>query len=495
MPTIDLTSLPSLTNDTFYPLYLDKSRYLILWGGAGSGKSVFASQKIVVRTLAEKGHRFLVVRKVAKTIRQSCFAEILNIISTWDLSAFFTVNKTDMEIRCANGNTIIFAGCDDVEKLKSIHGITGVWEEEASELDDTDHKQLDLRLRGQSKHYKQIIQSFNPVSVTHWLKALVDKQGQDTTAHHSTYKDNRFIDAEYTRLIESFKGVDDYYYSVYGLGEWGVTGKTIFPAAIVSARIAALRLLPPPRRGLFIYGWDNDWFTEAQKWQSEDDGYIRLYSEPRKGVPYVIGADTAGEGSDWFAAQVLDNTTGSQVAVLHHQFDEDLFSRQIFCLGMHYNQSLVGIEANFSTYPVKELERLSYPRQYVREQTPDAFTGKLSNRYGFHTDKLTRPAAISHLVKVVREHIETINDIPTLEEMLTFVRNEKGKAEAQGGKNDDLIMSLAIAHYIRDQASFDLPKEEGGKRLDELDQDLQEDYWSASAETRQELLKRWRVRV
>jgi phage terminase large subunit len=460
MPSVDLTSLPQLTNDCFYPLYSCHSRYLILWGGAGSGKSVYAAQKIVVRTLAEKGHRFLVVRKVAKTIRQSCFAEIQNIISSWGLSSFFRANATDMEIRCLNGNQILFAGLDDVEKLKSIHGVTGIWGEEPSEFDEGDLKQLDLRLRGQTKHYKQILLTFNPVSITHFLKGYVERKN-DTTAHHSTYHDNRFIDAPYIKLIESFKGVDDYYYSVYGLGEWGVVGKTIFPAAIVTQRIAGLRNQLPPRRGLFIYGYESEQIVpESIQWIDDETGYIRIYAEPKQYYPYVLGGDTAGDGSDWFAGQALDNTDGSQAAVLHHQFDEDLFARQVYCLGSHYNRALAGIETNFSTFPVKELERLKYHRQYVRESAPDSFTGKPSEKHGFMTTKLTRPAALANLVKVVRESPGLFNDIPTLEEMLTFVRNEKGRAEAQNDKHDDLIMSLAIAHYIRDQQrdTPDIPK-------------------------------------
>ena len=68
--------------------------------------------------------------------------------------------------------------------------------------------------------------------------------------------------------------------------------------------------------------------------------------------PYVIGGDTAGDGSD-FLGQVLDNTDGMQVAKLKHQFDEDLYARQMFCLGKYYNYALLVIETNFSTYPCK----------------------------------------------------------------------------------------------------------------------------------------------
>ena len=62
----------------------------------------------------------------------------------------------------------------------------------------------------------------------------------------------------------------------------------------------------------------------------------------------------------------------------------------------------------------------------------------------------TRPVIIANLVKIARESIELFNDRETLEEMLTFVRSENWRPEAQLGEHDDLVMALAIAHYISD---------------------------------------------
>jgi phage terminase large subunit len=92
-------------------------------------------------------------------------------------------------------------------------------------------------------------------------------------------------------------------------------------------------------------------------------------------------------------------------------------------------------------------------------EVEDSYTHKIQQKYGFRTDKVTRPLIIANLVKIVREEASLINDIPTLNEMLTFVRNEKGRAEAQEGKHDDLIMGLAIAHYIRGQQANELARE------------------------------------
>ena len=168
---------------------------------------------------------------------------------------------------------------------------------------------------------------------------------------------------------------------------------------------------------------------------------------------YCIGGDTAGDGSDYYTGHVLDARTGVQVAHLKHQFDPDQYTKQMYCLGMYYKQALIGIEANFDSYPIMELQRLGYPNQYVRE-VQDSYTHKTEKRFGFKTTSLTRPTAISRLIEVVREHPDSINDRETIEELLTITRNEKGRIEAPEGGHDDEMMGLAIAHEVRDQVVF-----------------------------------------
>ena len=446
------------TNNKFYPLYANQDRYLVLWGGGSSGKSRFTAQKIVARIISEKGHRFLCLRKVAKTLRESVFAELKSIIQSWGLTHLFKIPaglSGELHMGCVNGNEILFAGLDDVEKLKSIVGITGIWIEEASEIDAEDFRQLDIRMRGESVNYKQIIITFNPVSITHWLKdELVDSGRPDMTTHHSTYRDNRFFDQKSKEVLEGFKRTDEYYYTVYCLGGWGVLGKTIFDAQKVTERISQLRGKKPLREGFFIFDYQGEKIIDSTiRWIDEAGGYIRIFEDVQQGRPYVIGGDTAGEGSDWFTGQVINNVTGIQAATLRHQFDEDLYAKQMYCLGRYYNGAILSIEANFSSYPVMELSRLGYNRQYVRK-VEDTYTGKTLDKFGFKTTKLTRPTAIAGLVEIVREHCGLLNDILTLEEMLAFVRSEKGRAEAQEGKFDDLIMGLAIAYFSREQQTM-----------------------------------------
>lgn len=447
-------------NEVYIPYLENNDRFLALFGGASSGKSYFLGQRIIYRILTRKMN-LLIVRKTGDTNRTSTFPLIKQVIKNWNLEKYFKINESDMRIKClTNGNEIVFKGLDNVEKIKSTtfeNGeLTDIWIEEASECEESDINQLNVRLRG-GKTKKQIVMSFNPIDINHWLK----KKYIDTnkaTFLRTTYKDNKFLSEDDIRALEDFKNTDPYYYTVYVLGQWGVYGKTIFNAEIVSKQISKLNTLL--KTGYFSYQTYYDKSVnevlikdKSIEWVDDPNGYIKIYEDVKKGYPYVIGGDTSGDGSDNFTGQVLNNTNGNQVAVLKHQFDEDLYTKQMYCLGKYYNNALIGIETNFSTYPNKELERLRYPNLYVRERE-DTYTHNIVQAFGFQTNSKTRPIIIAELVKIAREHIELFNDIGTLEEMLTFVRNEKGRPEAQNGSHDDLIMASAIAHYIRPQQAY-----------------------------------------
>ena len=231
-----------------------------------------------------------------------------------------------------------------------------------------------------------------------------------------------------------------------------LSGKNVFDTAIILERLE--RLNKPIKTGYFKYDYDGLKITNIQ-WVNDRNGYINLYQLPNTPAftEYCIGGDTAGEGSDCFTGHVLDAKTGIQVAVLRHQFDADQYTRQMYCLGKYYRDALIGVEANFDSYPIMELQRLGYLKQYTRE-AQDTYTGKTEKRFGFKTTSLTRPTIISRLIEIVREHCDTINDKATLEELLTIIRNEKGRIEAPEGGHDDMMMGLAIAHHIRDQVVF-----------------------------------------
>lgn len=206
-----------------------------------------------------------------------------------------------------------------------------------------------------------------------------------------------------------------------------------------------------PIRGTFVFDYVEDKIiVESIKFERDPRGPLTIYEEPQRGHPYVIGGDIAEGGHDLSCGQVRNNVTWNQAATWHWRLDTDLYAKQMFCLGHYYNQALIGVETNFDLHPVKELDRLGYPNQYTRE-VPDTFTGQIRKTYGFHTDTVTRPLIISKHVTLSRERIDTFNDVTTLGEMLTFVRNKVGKPEAMVGKHDDTILADAICQEIRGQ--------------------------------------------
>jgi len=239
----------------FLPLFTNTERYEIVWGGAGSGKSHIVARKILYRLLKEFDfkHNFLVIRKVDRTIKRSVFTLIKNIISIWGLTSEFDINLTDKTITYKpNGSQIMFSGLDDVEKLKSIEGVTSIWCEEATELNQEDFEQLDLRLRGETQYIKQITLTFNPISEQHWIKKIFfDDPIDSVLTLKTTYLDNAFIDDEYKMVMDNKKKTNPRYYSIYALGNWGTADGLIFNN--VTARL----IRPEELHGLeYVQGLD-----------------------------------------------------------------------------------------------------------------------------------------------------------------------------------------------------------------------------------------------
>lgn len=235
-------------NKIFKPVNECKKRYRVLKGSAGSGKSVNIAQDYIIKLMdmKYKGANLLVVRKVAESNRNSTFAELTSaIFKICGDKALQLWSIKDLEITSnVTGNKIIFAGFNDVrqrEKVKSINFMNGkltwIWCEEATELNESDVDILDDRLRGilpNDDLYYQLTLSFNPVSATHWIKRrYFDLVDDETFTHHSTYLDNRFIDAGYHKRMELRKITDPEGYQVYALGNWGETSGIIFTNFIV----------------------------------------------------------------------------------------------------------------------------------------------------------------------------------------------------------------------------------------------------------------------
>ena len=206
----------------FYPLLLDYShRWEVYMGSAGSSKSYFITQKLIVRACREE-IKILVCRRYGTTIRNTCFSLFKDILSKWKLTPFVKIRESDFNIKFPNGSEIIFMGLDEETKLLSLNNIGAIFIEEAFEVPKSIVEQLDLRLRGKTKR-QQILMAFNPISKNHWLYDFCEVNPPTSFLYtHSTYKDNPFLNVEYVASLEEMYRRNPAKARIFCDGEWGV---------------------------------------------------------------------------------------------------------------------------------------------------------------------------------------------------------------------------------------------------------------------------------
>lgn len=217
---IELNFSKKIFAEKFYPFLFDYShRWELYMGSAGSGKSYFITQKILIRALSKQG-RFAVCRRYGTTLRHSCFSLFKDILKKWKLTPHCNIRETDMRITLPNGSEIIFVGLDDEEKLLSIVTMECIFVEEAYEVPKDIIDQINLRLRGGEN--QQILLAWNPISKNSYLYELWEHPPENSVLIHSTYKDNPFLDEQYIRSLEELRDRNPQKARIYCDGEWGV---------------------------------------------------------------------------------------------------------------------------------------------------------------------------------------------------------------------------------------------------------------------------------
>lgn len=460
---------PAEFNDAYLPYLNEIFQYEVYYGGAGSGKSHFVAQKLALQLTSLKGRNLLCVRRNANDCRKSVFALIKKVLKRFHLYKYWhvTTSPSLRMVNRINGNEIIFDGMDNVENIKSLTfengDVTDIWYEEATEERDGGNlRQLDLRLRDPFIKCRMIL-TFNPISSEHFIKNMIEDEmvpTGDCLFLKTTYKDNKFCPPQYRAKLERLKMTDPYRYVVYALGEWGVMGETVFDRNAIASRLTELNNIHrnfPPMMAHFTYTRDEDeGYVKRDSFQlHKGSGDIKIFREPVPRHPYVLALDTAGEGDDYHAAHVFDNITGEQVATFHSNMLPDYCVYQIYGLLRMYNNALYVPEINFDLYHLSIIRDLKYPNIYVREADRDARAKGKIDKMGFRTMPSNRQAILSACVEWVNNNIGKINDEATLREMLSFTRQKDAARgmmwAAEPGCHDDLVMSLAILLFCRDQ--------------------------------------------
>ena len=222
MPNINLKLKKSLFAPKFYPYLFDyTSRWEVFYGGAGSGKSYFITQKIIIRCCREP-IKVLVCRRYGSTLRNSCFSLFKEILTKWKLTPYLKIRETDFNIKFPNGSEIIMVGLDEETKLLSLNNISTVWIEEAYEVPKPIVEQLNLRLRGKADN-QQIIMSYNPISKNSWLYDFCEVNPPESFRYlKTTFRDNPFLNKEYIQSLESLYTRNPAKARVFCDGEYGI---------------------------------------------------------------------------------------------------------------------------------------------------------------------------------------------------------------------------------------------------------------------------------
>lgn len=222
MANINLSLEKGLFVPKFFPLLFDYShRFECYMGSAGSAKSYFITQKLIIRACSEK-IRILVCRRYGTTLRNTCFSLFKDILTKWQLSPYVKIRESDFNIKFPNGSEIIFMGLDEETKLLSLNNIGAIFIEEAYEVPKPIVEQLNLRLRGDTPN-QQIMLAWNPINRNHWLYDFCEVNPPESFIYtHSTFRDNPFLNAEYIKELEEMYKRNPAKARVFCDGLWGV---------------------------------------------------------------------------------------------------------------------------------------------------------------------------------------------------------------------------------------------------------------------------------
>ena len=229
----------NIHTNIFNPVYLPyledySTRFLVFYGGAGSGKSHFIAQRLVYKALKDT-RKILVLRKVNRTTKASTFQLLLDTLNQFGIINYCVINRTDFSITLPTGSQFLCMGLDDPEKIKSITGLTDAWLEEATEFSLDDFSQVNLRVRDPKAENQEIILSLNPVSKANWCylhffaeNPELEEFRKTVRIVHTTYKDNPHLPETYVQALLMMKATNEVYYKIYALGEFGSLDKLIY---------------------------------------------------------------------------------------------------------------------------------------------------------------------------------------------------------------------------------------------------------------------------
>lgn len=174
---------------------------------------------------------------------------------------------------------------------------------------------------------------------------------------------------------------------------------------------------------------------------------LKVWEQPQINREYVIGGDVSeGVNEDFSVATVMDKTTHKTVARFRGDLEPADFGEYLSILGKWYNNALVGCEINnHGLTAVQRLRDVGYNNIYRREAGIDERYEEYTSKLGWRTDVKTKPLMIDALSEAISTYQLVDYDRIFIRECMTYIRDQRGRTNAQEGQHDDTVIATAIA--------------------------------------------------
>ncbi|WP_083315482.1 PBSX family phage terminase large subunit [Peptoniphilus sp. HMSC075B08] len=229
--------LPEVIGKGYGTYWNYKGRYRVVKGSRASKKSTTTALNMIYRIMTYPDSNGLVIRKVFRTVKDSCFSQLKWAIHRLKVDKYWKATNSPLELTyLPTGQKILFRGLDDPLKVTSVAVDKGslcfLWIEEAYEImSEDDFNMLDESIRGQVPDglFKQITLTLNPWNDRHWIKRrFFDREDKDILAITTNYKCNEWLDQADLKVFDEMKIHNPKRYRVAGLGEWGVVDGLVY---------------------------------------------------------------------------------------------------------------------------------------------------------------------------------------------------------------------------------------------------------------------------
>jgi len=467
---------------------LSKARIRGYGGAMGGGKSRTACEQVFDYALDYPGLVALIARQAHTSIVETTRKTMLNQVVPQKLISRSRSSGGEDYIQLWNGSVIHFIGLEDpIRWYSSEIGVVAF--DESQEIEEDTVLRIMTRLRQQGMPNKAIF-TFNPSNPGHWLQRWFIVEGERT--EHGFYKrelwmegataaigDAEFFFAKATDNIhlppgyvdQNLAGMKEWMRRRYLEGLWEyISGQCFFDVDALREYELEAREVRPFASGIMVGDISEDIDYRVHR-RSKPQNRIRLVpgngnltvwkppvrahydEELEKEIQshrYVMSIDSSsGRGTDYSAIEVIDVEEFEQVAELQVKAETGLVAEEAYRLGRSYNDALASpeISGGWGLAVEQVLKRFRYPRIYTR-RIYDRISQKYTDKTGWDTTTRTRMVILEALETALRERELKLYSLRAINEMGTFVWNDKEKAEAQPGCNDDLVLALAIGVYV-----------------------------------------------